>query len=291
MSGKETFPKVTVPEIISRKKDHKKISMITAYDFPSAVASDEAGVDMILVGDSLGMVVLGYENTLKVTMDEMIHHTRAVARGTERALLIGDMPYLSYHISVEEAVRNAGRFVQEGGAEGIKLEGGRKRLRMIRAILDAEIPVMGHIGLTPQSIHAMGGYKVQGRIFEKAERLIQEAKILEEEGVFSVVLEGMSDELAKIVTEEVRIPTIGIGAGKHCDGQVLVFHDLLGYTNKPLPKFVRQYTDMHKEIREAIRQFISDIHEGRFPSETESYALPQNVASRLLEKYGVSIEG
>lgn len=263
--------------------------MITAYDYPSAVVCDESGVDIILVGDSLGMVVLGYENTLKVSMDEMIHHTKAVARGTKRALLIGDMPYLSYHVSIEEAVKNAGRFVQEAGAEGVKIEGGKKRLGTIRAILNAEIPVMGHIGLTPQSIHAMGGYKVQGRILQKAEALINDAKILEEEGVFSIVLEGIAEELAKIITAELSIPTIGIGAGGKCDGQVLVFHDLLSYTNKPLPKFVRTYAHLHDQIAEAIRQYILDIHEGRFPSENESYALPQEVALKLLEKYGSSI--
>ncbi len=290
MSGKEVSPKVTVPDIISRKKENKKICMITAYDFPSAIVSDEAGVDIILVGDSLGMVVLGYENTLKVTMDEMIHHTKAVARGTKRALLVGDMPFLSYHISVDEAVRNAGRFIQEGGTEGIKIEGGRKRLGVIRAILDAEIPVMGHIGLTPQSIHRMGGYKVQGRILKKAEELIKDAKILEEEGVFSIVLEGISDELAKIITSELRIPTIGIGAGKNCDGQVLVFHDLLGFTSKPLPKFVRTYANVHEQIKEAIHRFISDIHDARFPSKNESYALPQEVLCQLLEKYGISMK-
>jgi 3-methyl-2-oxobutanoate hydroxymethyltransferase len=290
MSGQEALPKITVPDIVSRKKEKKKISMITAYDYPSALVCDEAAVDIILVGDSLGMVVLGYENTLKVTMDEMIHHTKAVARGTKSALLIGDMPYLSYHVSLEEAVRNAGRFVQEAGAEGVKIEGGKKRLGTIRAILNAEIPVMGHIGLTPQSIHTMGGYKVQGKILKKAEELIKDAKILEEEGVFAIVLEGIADELARIITSELSIPTIGIGAGKACNGQVLVFHDLLGYTSKSLPKFVRSYARLHGQIAEAIRQYILDIHEGRFPTENESYALPQGVALKLLEKYGSSME-
>lgn len=290
MSGHEVLPKVTVPDIISRKKEKKKISMITAYDYPSAVVCDAAAVDIILVGDSLAMVVLGYENTLKVSMDEMIHHTKAAARGAKRALLIGDMPYLSYHISIDEAVRNAGRFVQEAGAEGVKIEGGKKRLGTIRAILSAEIPVMGHIGLTPQSIHTMGGYKVQGRILEKAEELIKDAKILEEEGVFAIVLEGIPDELAGIITAKVSIPTIGIGAGKTCDGQVLVFHDLLGYTSKPLPKFVRSYSHLNEQITEAIRHYINDIHEGRFPSEKESYTLPKEVALKLLERYGSSVE-
>ncbi|MEW5807390.1 MAG: 3-methyl-2-oxobutanoate hydroxymethyltransferase [Acidobacteriota bacterium] len=288
MSGTDFLPKITIPDIFARKKEGRRISMITAYDYPSAQVADDAGIDIILVGDSLGMVVLGYENTLKVTMEEMIHHTKAAARGRKRALLIGDMPYLSYHTSVEDAVRNAGRFVQEGGAEGVKVEGGRKRVRVIRAILDAEIPVMGHIGLTPQSIHMMGGYKVQGRIFEKAEELVRDAKILEEEGVFSIVLEGIPDELSRIISSELKIPTIGIGAGRYCDGQVLVFHDLLGFNSCYLPKFVRKYANLNDEVKSSIRRFISDVQSGDFPSDNESYSLPRDVAEKLLMKYGVT---
>ena len=290
MSGNNFPPKITIHDITTRKKEGKKVSVITAYDYPSARIADEAGIDIILVGDSLGMVVLGYANTLKVTMDEMIHHTKAASRGVKSALLVGDMPYMSYHASVEETVRNAGRFVKEAGAEAVKIEGGRKRLRMIRAILDAEIPVMGHIGLTPQSIHMMGGYRVQGKVLEKAEELISDAQLLEEEGIFSIVLEGIPDELSKIITSELKIPTIGIGAGKWCDGQVLVFHDMLGYTDAYLPKFVRKYADLHGEMKNAIGRFISDIESGEFPSENESYSLPEDVALKLSMKYGVATE-
>ena len=287
MSSHNLFPKTTIPEIIARKKEGKKISMITAYDYPSARVADEAGIDIILVGDSLAMVVLGYENTLKVSMDEMIHHTKAASRGKKRALLVSDMPYMSYHASVDEAVKNAGRFLKEAEAEAVKVEGGRKRLRAIRSILDAEIPVMGHIGLTPQSIHMMGGYKVQGRVLDKAEELIKDARLLEEEGVFSIVLEGIPDELSKIITSELKIPTIGIGAGRYCDGQVLVFHDLLDYAGDPLPKFVRRYADLHREMKDSIKRFISDIERGNFPADSESYSLPEDVAMKLLTKYGV----
>lgn len=290
MSGYKDHSKITIPDIITYKKEGRKISMITAYDFPSALVADEAGIDIVLVGDSLGMVVLGYESTLSVTMDEMIHHTKAVSRGTRRALLVGDMPYMSYHADRDEAVKNAGRFIKEAGAEAVKIEGGRKRLRTVRAILDAEIPVMGHIGLTPQSIHMMGGYRVQGKVIAKAEELIKDARLLEEEGVFSIVLEGIPHELSRIISSELQIPTIGIGAGRSCDGQVLVFHDLLGFTRGPLPRFVRKYEDIHGKIGDSIRKFIADVQNEDFPSDRESYSLPDDVAEQLLMKYGVTAQ-
>jgi 3-methyl-2-oxobutanoate hydroxymethyltransferase len=253
-------------------KGKERIGMLTAYDFPSARVVDGAGADIILVGDSLGMVVLGYPDTLSVTVDDMLHHTRAVARGVTRALVVGDMPYLSYHVNVEESVRNAGRFIQ-AGAQAVKIEGGKPtRIKTIEAILDAEIPVMGHIGLTPQSVNALGGFKVQGKGTEEARRLIDEAVALEQAGCFALVLECVPSELAAFITEHVSIPTIGIGAGLSCDGQVLVLHDLLGLYEGHTPKFVRRYATLAGDMRQAVGCFLSDVREGRFPDEaTEAF--------------------
>jgi 3-methyl-2-oxobutanoate hydroxymethyltransferase len=257
--------------------------MITAYDAPSATIADRAGADIILVGDSLANVVLGYESTPQVTMDEMMHHTAAVTRTKPRALVVGDMPWLSYHVSLEDTLRNAGRFVQEGGVGAVKLEGGAKRVRTIEAVLDAEIPVMGHIGLTPQSVHAMGGYKVQGRGLEAAYALMDDARALADAGVFSIVLEGVPDVVAAMITEDVAVPTIGIGAGAQCDGQVLVFHDVLGLHDGHLPKFVRKYADLAETAVGALEEFFADIQKGEFPAEAETYHLSDEVAAALRE--------
>ncbi len=272
--------KVTVPAIQARKGG-PKIKMVTAYDAPSARIADRAGADMILVGDTLAHVVLGYDDTLPATMDVMIHHTAAVARAKPGALIVGDMPWLSYHVSVEEAVRNAGRFIREGRAECVKLEGGRKRLAVIEAILAAEIPVMGHLGLTPQSIHVMGGYRVQGKRAEAARELVADAHKLAAAGVFAIVLEGVPDVLAQIVTQEVPVPTIGIGAGPHCDGQVLVYHDVLGLYEGRVPKFVRQYAHLADVATEALQGFFADVQAGTFPSDAESYHMDEESARML----------
>jgi 3-methyl-2-oxobutanoate hydroxymethyltransferase len=258
--------------------------MITAYDAPSARIADQAGADVILVGDSLANVVLGRDTTLTVTMDDMVHHTRAVSGTKPSALVVGDMPWMSYHVSVEDAVRNAGRLVQEGGAEAVKLEGGRKRLPVIEAVLDAEIPVMGHVGLTPQSVHAMGGYRVQGKEVEAARALLADARALDAAGVFSIVLEGVPDVLAELITKEVGAPTIGIGAGARVDGQVLVFHDVLGLGGDRVPKFVRRYADLGSMAVEAVTRFFEDVQKGEFPSEAETYHMPDEVARALLSE-------
>jgi len=265
-------PKKTTVPAVRAMKGNQRISMLTAYDFPNAKAADASGVDVILVGDSLGMVVLGYPDTLQVTMADMLHHTRAVARGTTRALIVGDMPYLSYHISDEETVRNAGEFVR-AGARAVKIEGGKpSRIRTVHAILDAEIPVMGHIGLTPQSVNVLGGFKLQGKGADEAQRLIDEALALADAGCFSIVLECVPAELAAFITEKVSIPTIGIGAGPACDGQVLVYHDVLGLFDGFKPKFVRKYAEIGKDSVEALSRFVRDVKEGRFPDvETESF--------------------
>jgi 3-methyl-2-oxobutanoate hydroxymethyltransferase len=267
----ETAKRVTVPAIRAMKAS-QRIGMLTAYDFPNGKVADAAGSDIILVGDSLGMVVLGYPDTLSVTVDDMIHHTRAVARGVSHALIVGDMPYLSYHVSIEESVRNAGRFIQ-AGAHAVKIEGGRpSRIRVAEAIIDAEVPVMGHIGLTPQSVNALGGFKVQGKGTDEARRLIDEATALEQAGCFSIVLECVPSELAAFITDRISIPTIGIGAGPSCDGQVLVFHDVLGLYEGHTPKFVRKYAHLADDMKVALTNFLSDVREGKFPDEkTESF--------------------
>jgi 3-methyl-2-oxobutanoate hydroxymethyltransferase len=279
----DTRDKVTAP-MVRAAKGGPKLRMITAYDAPSARIADEAGADVILVGDSLANVVLGRETTLTVTMDDMVHHTRAVSGTRPSALVVGDMPWMSYHVSVEDAVRNAGRLVQEGGAEAVKLEGGRKRLPVIAAVLDAEIPVMGHVGLTPQSVHAMGGYRVQGKEVEAARALLADARALDAAGVFSIVLEGVPDVLAELITKEVGAPTIGIGAGPKVDGQVLVFHDLLGLGGDRVPKFVRRYADLGSMAVEAVTRFFEDVQKGEFPSEAETYHMPDEVARALLSE-------
>ncbi len=269
--------KVTVPAILARKGG-SKLKVVTAYDTPSAHIADRAGADIILVGDTLAHVILGFDDTLPATVDIMVHHTAAVARAKPDALVLGDMPWLSYHISVEETVRNAGRLMREGGAEAVKLEGGRKRLPMVEALLAAEIPVMGHLGLTPQSIHAMGGYRVQGRRVEVARELVEDARALAATGVFAIVLEGVPDLVAQIVTQEVPVPTIGIGAGPYCDGQVLVFHDVLGLHHDRLAKFVRQYTHLSDIATEALERFFADVESGTFPSDAESYHMDEESA-------------
>ncbi len=280
MSGPLPGP-VTVPDIVRMKERGEKIVMLTAYDAPTARLLDSAGVDILLVGDSVGNVVLGYENTLPVTMDEMVHHARAVVRGASRCLVVADMPYLSYHLGTREAVRNAGRFLQEAGARAVKVEGGRKRIEVIRALRDAEIPVMGHVGLTPQSVHDFGGFKVQGRSGASARAVLEDALAVEEAGAFSVVLEGIPAELAALITERLGIPTIGIGAGRGCDGQVLVIHDLLGITPDPVPSFVRRYADLGAAIREACVRFGADVRGGSYPAETESYHLKPEVLDEI----------
>lgn len=272
--------KITVPDIISRKSHgttNPRITCLTAYDYPTARLLDEAGVDMLLVGDSLAMVVLGYENTLPVTIEEMLHHTRAVRRGTRRALVIADMPYGSFHTGIAESVRNAVRFVKEAGAEAVKIEGGEKRLELIHRLVEAEVPVMGHVGLTPQSLHALGGFKVQGKTAEAAEQLLRDARAVEAAGAFSIVLEAVPRELAAQVTRELRIPTIGIGAGPECDGQVLVIHDLLGLHFGRQPKFARRYANLVETISQAVGQYCADVRSGAFPTDAESYHVTNGI--------------
>ncbi len=274
--------KLTAPAIKARKGGDK-ITMVTAYDEPSARIADRAGADIILVGDSVANVVLGRGDTLAMSVDEMVYHTAAVMTAEPSGLVVGDMPWLSYHTTPEEAVHNAGRLIRDGGAASVKLEGGRKRLDVIRAVLGAEIPVMGHLGLTPQSVHAMGGYRVQGKQAAAAYELITDAKALADAGVFAIVLEGVPDVVAAMVTEEVAVPTIGIGAGSECDGQVLVFHDVLGLHDKRTAKFVRQYANLADTAVEALEQFFADVRSGDFPGEAETYHMPEESAGILRE--------
>ena len=262
---------MTVLDLKEKKQKKEPIVMITAYDYPSAQMVDEAGVDIILVGDSLGMVVLGYENTLPVTMEDMLRHTAAVVRGAKRAMVVGDMPFMSYQLSPEQALDNAGRFIKEAGAHAVKLEGGEEVLEAIRKITSAGIPVMGHIGLTPQSIHRIGGYRVQGRDEETALKLKRDAKLLEEAGCFSIVLEAVPVELAKEITESLEIPTIGIGAGPYCDGQVLVYHDVLGIFQEFKPKFVKRYANLRASIVDAVKSYVEEVRNREFPDEEHSY--------------------
>lgn len=262
---------VTVPKFAGRKNNGPPLVVLTAYDAPTAQAAESAGVDALLVGDSLGNVILGRDGTLRVTVDEIIHHTRAVARVRQHALLIADMPWMSYHLEPIEAARNAARFVREGGADAVKLEGGANRLAAVRAILDCEIPVMGHLGLTPQSVLMMGGYKVQGKTDEQAERILSDSLALARAGVFSIVLEGIPADVARRVTAAVDVPTVGIGAGIACDGQVLVYHDLLGLSPGSSPKFVRRYADLFDRSVEAIRHWATDVRDGTFPGPDETY--------------------
>jgi 3-methyl-2-oxobutanoate hydroxymethyltransferase len=277
---------VTVPAVRRRKRRDgaEPLVMVTAYDAPGARIADAAGVDLILVGDSLAMVVLGHDDTLSVTVEEMAHHVAAVARPRPRPLVVGDLPWLSYHLSTEDTVRNAAALVR-AGAQCVKLEGGRKRVPMIEALVDAEIPVMGHLGLTPQSMHAMGGFRVQAKESQAALALVADAKSLEHAGCFAIVLEGVPDEVAAMVTEAVDVPTIGIGAGRHCDGQVLVLHDLLGLEDRHVPKFVRRYADLRSSAVEAVSAFATDVRTGAFPSDAESYHLDAE-QSEALSLYG-----
>ena len=272
--------KITSSTLYEKKHNHEPITCLTAYDFASARLVDDAGVDMVLVGDSLGMVMLGYDNTLAVTVGEMLHHTRAVRRGVKRAFLIADMPFASYHVSGKEAIRNAAKFVK-AGAEAVKIEGGEKRAHLVERLVDAEIPVVGHIGLTPQSLHAMGGYKVQGKTLKAVEQLMHDALALERCGACCVVLEGIPREVAALITHEIEIPTIGIGAGPECDGQVLVFHDLLGLNLDPPAKFVRRYADLGAVITNAVHSYADDVKARAYPSDAESYHLPKDTLSAL----------
>ena len=277
--------KVTVPDLLQRKtlaagSQSKKITCLTAYDYPTARLIDEAGVDVVLVGDSLAMVMLGHDSTLPLTLDEALHHTKAVRRGVARALVVADMPYGSYHGDISESLRNAMRFVKEAGAEAVKIEGGERRLELIARLTEAEIPVMGHIGLTPQSVNALGGYRVQGKTPNAAEQVLRDARAVEAAGAFSIVLEAIPRELAAEITKAVRIPTIGIGAGPDCDGQVLVLHDLLGLTFQNPPKFARRYANVGEAILKAVREYCADVESGRFPTDAESYHAPANVKGR-----------
>jgi len=273
--------KKTVLTLGQKKARGEKIAAVTAYDYPTARLASDAGIDLILVGDSLGMVLQGHANTLTVTMDQMIYHTSLVARAEPRSLVVSDMPYQSFHVNVEKSVENACRCIKEGGAEAVKLEGGRKRFKVIEALLDAEIPVLAHLGLTPQSVHQLGGFKVQGKLQEKAREIYRDAMDLEQLGVFAIVLESIPQELAKKISSSLRIPTIGIGAGRYCDGQVLVFPDLVGFTSLYLPKFVRTYADTHSLWLAALQRYIGDVQSGDFPNEEESYHLKRDIEEFL----------
>jgi 3-methyl-2-oxobutanoate hydroxymethyltransferase len=263
--------RLTVRDFLRRKERGERLALVTAYDYPSALYVDAAGVDGILVGDSLGMVVLGHETTLPVTMEEMIHHTRAVARGTRRALVIADMPFLSYQASEDEALRNAGRLLKEGGARAVKLEGGRRVVETVRRMVEAGIPVMGHVGMTPQSVHAMGGFRVQGKGKNAGQALLDEALMLEDAGAFAVVLEVIPTELAELITRALRVPTIGIGAGPGCDGEVQVFHDLLGMFEGFAPRHTRRYAQIGDVIRDAVGRYVEDVRHGLFPTDENSF--------------------
>ncbi len=279
-----TRKKISTLTFRQKKERGEPIAVLTGYDYPTALALDQAGIDAILVGDSLGMVVLGYENTLPVTMEEMLHHCRAVARGARTALLIGDMPFMSYQVSKEDAVQNAGRFLQQGGMEAVKLEGGRERLDAIRAILGAGIPVMGHLGLTPQSVNLLGGFRPQGRTAIAAGRLLEDALLLEEAGCFSLVLESVPARLAEVISKRLAIPTIGIGAGAGCDGQVLVSHDILGLFDRFTPKFVRQYADLHTAMQTAFTSYIADVQNRNFPAQEHTVEMPDEEWEELIDK-------
>ena len=274
--------KVSLSDIKEKKRHQQPICMLTAYDYPSARLVDAANIDIILVGDSLAMTVMGYANTLAVTMDEMIHHCRMVARGTARALLIGDMPFMSYQTGPRDAIMNAGRFLKEGGMDAVKLEGGRTMVDVVKSIVESGICVMGHIGLTPQSVVRMGGYRLQGKSAESAQQLIEDALALQEAGCFAIVLESIPDALAEIITKKLVIPTIGIGAGKHCDGQVLVFHDLLGFYQGPAPKFAKQYINLNKMISEALEKYCEEVQTRKFPGAEHGFKMGKEELDKLL---------
>ena len=273
--------KFTVKSFQEAKDNNRKISMLTAYDYSMAKMVDAAGIDSVLVGDSLGMVFQGNESTLPVSLDEMIYHTKAVVRGVKNALVVADMPFLSYHVSKEEAVRNAGRMIKEGGAEAVKMEGGSLFSETIKAVVDAQIPVMGHIGLTPQSVNAFGGFKVQGKDEQSAKRIWEDARLLEEAGVFAITLECIPDKLAQLITKSLRIPTIGIGAGKSCDGQVLVINDMLGMFSDFVPRFVKQYAKLNTEITAAVQHYIAEVREGDFPAGEHTFDMDADILEKL----------
>lgn len=284
MENKSTPPprtKVTIQELQTRKEKGERFTMVTAYDYPTAVIVDKAGIDVILVGDSLAMVVLGLPNTVSVTMEEMLHHCRAVARGAQHPMLVGDMPFMSYQVDIKEAVRNAGRFLKEGNMDVVKLEGGITMAPVVKAIVDAGIPVMGHIGLTPQTISKLGGFKVQGKDAAAAQQLIDDALALQEAGCFSIVLEAIPDRLAKLITEKLTIPTIGIGAGPDCDGQVLVTHDMVGLFDRFTPKFVKRYINIHEQMVEALRQYKAEVEAGSFPGPEHCFTIKDEILERL----------
>jgi len=273
--------KTTVSTLKEKKARGEKIVMITAYDFPAAKVANEVGVDLILVGDSLGNTVLGYDNTLPVTMDMMIHHTKAVVRGAGETFVVGDMPFLSYHLSINEAVANAGRFLKEAGSQAVKLEGGEEKAEVTKAIVEAGIPVLGHIGLTPQTVHQMGGFKVQGKNKEQAEKLLRDAKILEKAGCFAIVLECVPAQLAEVISKSISIPTIGIGGGPGCDGQVLVWHDIMGITQNMKPKFVKRYADLYTEMVKAVKTYKEEVEQGVFPGPEHCFTMNEENIPKL----------
>jgi 3-methyl-2-oxobutanoate hydroxymethyltransferase len=271
----------TIGQIREMKEKGKIIPMLTAYDYATAKMIDEAGVPLVLVGDSLGMVVLGYESTIPVTIEEMLHHTKAVVRGTRRALVVGDMPFMTYHASIGEALHNAGRFIQEAGAQAVKLEGGEAMAEVVHRVVQCGIPVMGHIGLTPQSVHQLSGFKVQGKTPEAAVRLVKDACALADAGVFSIVLEAIPTELARVITQKVSVPTIGIGAGPYCDGQVQVISDILGLFTDFVPKHAKQYTRLADVIRKAVTEYVDEVEKGSFPTEKQSHSMDEGVLASL----------
>ncbi|MBM4445010.1 MAG: 3-methyl-2-oxobutanoate hydroxymethyltransferase [Chloroflexi bacterium] len=273
--------RVTIGQIREMKEKGKIIPMLTAYDYATAKMIDEAGVPLILVGDSLGMVVLGYESTIPVTIEEMLHHTKAVVRGTRRALVVGDMPFMTYHTSIGEALRNAGRFIQEAGAQAVKLEGGEAMAEVVHRVVQCGIPVMGHIGLTPQSVHQLSGFRVQGKTPEAAVRLVNDARALADAGVFSIVLEAIPTELARLITRKVNVPTIGIGAGPYCDGQVQVISDILGLFTDFVPKHAKQYARLADLIRKAVAEYVGEVEGGSFPTEKQSHSIDEGILAGL----------
>jgi len=282
----ESIKKNTVNLFRTKKERGEPLTMLTAYDFPTAKVVDAAGIDSILVGDSLGMVVLGYENTIPVTMEEMLHHCKAVSRGSSRALLIGDMPFMSYQVSIEDAVLNAGRFLQEAGMDAVKLEGGRERLGAVQAIIGAGIPVLGHLGLTPQSVHKLGGFKAQGKTADAANHILEDALLLEEAGCFGIVLESVPERVATYISQRLKIPTIGIGAGRECDGQVLVIHDLIGLYDGFTPKFVKQYATLHNDIQKAIKEFQLEVQDKKFPTQEHTFSINDQEWDSFLKMVG-----
>jgi len=275
--------RVTINQIKDMKQKGEKIAMLTAYEYTTAKIVDEVGIPLILVGDSLGMVVLGYESTIPVTMEEMLHHTKAVARGAKKAMVIGDMPFMSYHISTEDTLRNAARFIQEGGAQAVKLEGGLTVAEEVRSIVSCGIPVMGHIGLTPQSIHQLGGFRAQGKTLEAAKGLLKDAQALEEAGAFAIVLETIPTQLATFITQSIDIPTIGIGAGAGCDGQVLVINDLLGSFTEFVPKHAKQYAKLADIMSNAITQYYNEVKDGSFPTDEQGFSIDESILAELIK--------